>query len=71
MCTTRTGQQRYQTKSFLGMVSTRPGRDQLTMHLDPNFHESHYVRPIEIAQPGSQPWVDKFNYTAWLDIGVL
>jgi hypothetical protein len=41
------------------------------MNLDPNFHESDYVRPIEVAQPGSQPWVDKFNYKAWLDIGVL
>ena len=34
-----------------------------------DFGESHYVGPVEGAQPGSQAWVDGFGHSAWLDMG--
>lgn len=33
-----------------------------------DYGESHYVGPIEGAQPNSQAWVDGFDHTAWLDL---
>ncbi|KAI0061704.1 glycoside hydrolase [Artomyces pyxidatus] len=33
-----------------------------------DYGESHYIGPIEGAQPNSQAWVDGFNHTAWLDM---
>lgn len=33
-----------------------------------DYGESHYVGPIEGAQPNSQAWVDGFDHTAWLDM---
>jgi hypothetical protein len=34
----------------------------------PDYGESHYVGPIEGAQPGSNAWVDGFDHSPWLDI---
>jgi glucan endo-1,3-alpha-glucosidase len=36
-----------------------------------DYGESHYMGPIEGAQPGSQAWVDGFDHTAWLDVGKM
>ncbi|KAJ7209199.1 glycoside hydrolase family 71 protein [Mycena pura] len=33
-----------------------------------DYGESHYVGPIEGAQPNSQAWVDGFDHQGWLDI---
>ncbi|OCH91847.1 glycoside hydrolase [Obba rivulosa] len=33
-----------------------------------DYGESHYLGPIEGAQPNSQAWVDGFNHTGWLDM---
>ncbi|KAI0917175.1 hypothetical protein AcV5_007718 [Taiwanofungus camphoratus] len=33
-----------------------------------DYGESHYIGPIEGAQPNSQGWVDGFNHTGWLDM---
>jgi glucan endo-1,3-alpha-glucosidase len=33
-----------------------------------DYGESHYLGPIEGAQPNSQAWVDGLNHTGWLDM---
>ncbi|KAG6376987.1 glycoside hydrolase family 71 protein [Boletus reticuloceps] len=33
-----------------------------------DFGESHYIGPIEGAQPNSQAWVNGFNHTGWLSM---
>ncbi|KZS88876.1 hypothetical protein SISNIDRAFT_432302 [Sistotremastrum niveocremeum HHB9708] len=33
-----------------------------------DYGESHYIGPIEGAQPNSQAWVDGFDHTGWLAI---
>jgi glucan endo-1,3-alpha-glucosidase len=33
-----------------------------------DYGESHYVGPIEGAQPNSQAWVDGFDHQGWLDL---
>ncbi|EJT99505.1 glycoside hydrolase [Dacryopinax primogenitus] len=33
-----------------------------------DYGESHYIGPIEGAQPNSQAWVNGFPHTAWLDM---
>ncbi|EMD39964.1 glycoside hydrolase family 71 protein [Gelatoporia subvermispora B] len=33
-----------------------------------DYGESHYLGPIEGAQPNSQAWVDGFDHTGWLDM---
>ncbi|KAH0831955.1 glycoside hydrolase family 71 protein [Lanmaoa asiatica] len=33
-----------------------------------DFGESHYIGPIEGAQPNSQAWVDGFDHTGWLNM---
>jgi len=33
-----------------------------------DYGESHYIGPIEGAQPNSQAWVDGFNHTGWLNM---
>ncbi|KAI0044393.1 glycoside hydrolase family 71 protein [Auriscalpium vulgare] len=33
-----------------------------------DYGESHYIGPIEGAQPNSQAWVDGLNHTGWLDM---
>jgi glucan endo-1,3-alpha-glucosidase len=33
-----------------------------------DYGESHYVGPIEGAQPGSNAWVDGFDHSPWLDM---
>ncbi|KAG9315881.1 glycoside hydrolase family 71 protein [Chiua virens] len=33
-----------------------------------DFGESHYIGPIEGAQPNSQAWVNGFNHTGWLNM---
>ncbi|KAI0269826.1 glycoside hydrolase [Gloeopeniophorella convolvens] len=33
-----------------------------------DYGESHYIGPIEGAQPDSQAWVDGFNHTGWLSM---
>ena len=33
-----------------------------------DYGESHYIGPIEGAQPNSQAWVDGFDHTAWLSL---
>ena len=33
-----------------------------------DYGESHYIGPIEGAQPNSQAWVDGMDHTAWLDL---
>ncbi|KAF8334986.1 glycoside hydrolase family 71 protein [Cantharellus anzutake] len=38
----------------------------LQLHLD--FGESHYIGPIEGAQPNSEAWVDGFDHQAWLTL---
>ncbi|KAI5123868.1 hypothetical protein M0805_005685 [Coniferiporia weirii] len=33
-----------------------------------DYGESHYIGPIEGAQPNSQAWVDGYDHQAWLDL---
>ncbi|KAH7885391.1 glycoside hydrolase family 71 protein [Phlebopus sp. FC_14] len=33
-----------------------------------DYGESHYIGPIEGAQPNSQAWVDGFDHTGWLNL---
>ncbi|TFK52554.1 glycoside hydrolase family 71 protein [Heliocybe sulcata] len=33
-----------------------------------DYGESHYIGPIEGAQPNSQAWVDGLDHTGWLDM---
>ncbi|KIJ64429.1 glycoside hydrolase family 71 protein [Hydnomerulius pinastri MD-312] len=46
-------------------------RDQVDVvqHLTWNdYGESHYIGPIEGAQPNSEAWVDGFDHTGWLNL---
>ncbi|KIK99634.1 glycoside hydrolase family 71 protein [Paxillus rubicundulus Ve08.2h10] len=46
-------------------------RDQVDIveHLTWNdYGESHYIGPIQGAQPNSQAWVDGFDHTGWLNL---
>lgn len=36
-----------------------------------DYGESHYVGPIEGAQPNSEAWVNGFDHTAWLELGAV
>ncbi|KAH7909032.1 glycoside hydrolase family 71 protein [Hygrophoropsis aurantiaca] len=33
-----------------------------------DYGESHYIGPVEGAQPNSQAWVDGFDHTGWLNM---
>lgn len=33
-----------------------------------DYGESHYIAPVDGAQPNSQGWVDGFDHSAWLDM---
>ncbi|THH14940.1 hypothetical protein EW146_g5466 [Bondarzewia mesenterica] len=50
------------------LISLRDKIDLVEIVTWNDYGESHYIGPIEGAQPNSQAWVDGFNHTGWLDM---
>ncbi|KAH9950531.1 glycoside hydrolase [Amylocystis lapponica] len=50
------------------LISNRASVDIAEIITWNDYGESHYIGPIEGAQPNSQAWVDGFNHTGWLDM---
>ncbi|KAI0316035.1 glycoside hydrolase [Amylostereum chailletii] len=55
-------------KRWESLVSRRDQFDIVEVVTWNDFGESHYIGPIEGAQPNSQAWVDGFDHTAWLGL---
>ncbi|GBE84927.1 glycoside hydrolase family 71 protein [Sparassis latifolia] len=50
------------------LIENRDSVDVVEVLTWNDYGESHYVGPIEGAQPNSQAWVNGFNHTGWLDM---
>ncbi|KLO15086.1 glycoside hydrolase [Schizopora paradoxa] len=50
------------------LVSLRNSIDIVQIISWNDYGESHYIGPVDGAQPNSQAWVDGFDHTAWLKL---
>ncbi|PCH40092.1 glycoside hydrolase family 71 protein [Wolfiporia cocos MD-104 SS10] len=53
-------------KRWETLVANRDNVDVVEIVTWNDYGESHYIGPIEGAQPNSQAWVDGMNHTGWL-----
>ncbi|EPQ54502.1 glycoside hydrolase [Gloeophyllum trabeum ATCC 11539] len=53
---------------WANLVAARDKIDLVEVVTWNDYGESHYIGPIEGAQPNSQAWVDGLNHTGWLDM---
>ncbi|TFY66719.1 hypothetical protein EVG20_g4369 [Dentipellis fragilis] len=50
------------------LINTRDQIDLVEIATWNDYGESHYIGPIEGAQPNSQAWTNGMNHTGWLDM---
>ncbi|KZT20315.1 glycoside hydrolase family 71 protein [Neolentinus lepideus HHB14362 ss-1] len=55
-------------RRWQNLVSLRTSVDIVEIITWNDYGESHYLGPIEGAQPNSQSWVDGFDHQGWLDM---
>ncbi|TFK45555.1 glycoside hydrolase family 71 protein [Heliocybe sulcata] len=55
-------------RRWQNLVSLRDKVDIVEIVTWNDYGESHYIGPIEGAQPNSQAWVDGFDHQGWLDM---
>ena len=60
-----TDQHLYTTR-WEALIESRDKFDIVEIITWNDYGESHYIGPIEGAQPNSQAWVDGMDHTGWL-----
>lgn len=55
-------------KRWESLIAARDQFDFVEIISWNDYGESHYIGPIEGAQPNSQAWTDGFDHTAWLNL---